>query len=113
MRRSDVEFADRIRSTHHILLDLKKTFVRVVCPPPDQLDKPVNDFNAGDAGGVDAAARIEIGQLPLSGILEPVGMPTNQHGFMAFDPFVEIFFDFVPFVGIFDRAGGILDTERM
>jgi len=81
--------------------------------PFDEHDLAFEYLDPGDAPGVDAAAGVEVRQVLAFGEFGPVGMATDQHFAIGFDPPVVHFLDLVPLIDILGRAGRILEPNDM
>ena len=76
-------------------------------PPVHQHDLSTCYFNACNPPGMDTAAVIEIGHVPVGRKLGPVGVATHQHDLVPLDPFGKVLFNLVAFMSVFRRAGWV------
>ena len=108
-----MKFSDRLGTPHDISFGKKDTvFISAYSPIYHQY-LPLYYFNTGNSSGIDAAAGIKIRELSGLWKFRPVGVAADKHHFMLFDPFIKIFFNFVPLVEIPGRAGGVMKAYNM
>jgi len=109
------EIADRLGASEQSSLDVDRTVFLAVHVPGNEHDLAVHQLKAGNAPGVNAAARIEIGSLSGRREFRPVGMAADNHDIPLLVPFIVALFYLVPLAAVFGRAGGILyadDVEK-